>query len=55
MENKMSYYKQKHPRQESLQPLSPQVQEEIIINALENHLRRLALGRQNMQPRWSFW
>lgn len=51
----MSYYKEQLPRQESMRPLSRQEQEEIIINALENRLRRLALGRHTFPPRWSVW
>ena len=51
----MSYHKEQLPNQESLRPLSQGEQEEIIINALENQLHRLALGRHTFPPRWSVW
>lgn len=40
---------------ENSRSLSSQEQEEIVVHALENHLRRLALGRNNPLPRWAIW
>jgi hypothetical protein len=35
--------------------LSPQEQEEVVIHLLENYLRRAALGRNAVLPRWAIW
>lgn len=35
--------------------LSEQEKEEFIVQTLENHLRRLALGQTNALPRWAIW
>jgi hypothetical protein len=37
------------------QTLSPQEQEELVIQALENRLRQLALNRNGALPRWVVW
>ena len=51
----MAMLKQTNASQTNMSSLSVHEEEELIIQTLENHLRRVALGQTCILPRWAAW